>query len=131
MKPLCRGYSRIISIAGIPSDVIIIIIIISFISYIQQDLVSKKPHQKYKTWCGQQFNYLHGRQIQDYVFSITLVYSMTGHSVATYHNTISNNASIDVIIHFLLLLYHLVMSLLIATYVPRHIFGGMSYFHII
>ena len=44
---------------------------------------------------------LHG-QIHDYVVSITLVHSMTGHSVVTYHNTLSNNASssIDVIIHF-------------------------------
>ena len=34
--------------------------IILFISYIivqQQDVVSKK-HQKYKTWCGLQFNYM-------------------------------------------------------------------------
>ena len=42
------------------AEVIIIIIIILFISYIivqQQDVVSKK-HQKYKTWCGLQFNYM-------------------------------------------------------------------------
>ena len=37
--------------------------------------------------------------MHDYVVSITLV-RMTCHSVVTYHNTLSNNASIDVIIRF-------------------------------
>ena len=73
----------------------IIIIIILFISYIivqQQDVVSKKtPKVQNMVWPTIQ---LHGRQIHDYVVSITLVHSMTGHSVVTYHNTLRNNASI-------------------------------------
>ena len=47
---------------------------------------------------------LHDRQIHDYVVSITLVHSITGHSVVTYHNTLSNNASIDVIIRFYIII---------------------------
>ena len=81
------------------------IIIILFISYIivqQQDVVSKKtPKVQNMVWPTIQ---LHGRQIHDYVVSITLVHSMTGHSVVTYHNTLSNNASIDVIIRFYIII---------------------------
>ena len=82
--------------------IIIIIIIILFISYIivqQQDVVSKKtPKVQNMVWPTIK---LHGRQIHDYVVIITLVHSMTGHSVVTYHNTLSNNASIDVIIRYM------------------------------
>ena len=79
--------------------------IILFISYVivqQQDVLSKKtPKVQNMVWPKIQ---LHGRQIHDYVVSITLVHSMTGHSVATYHNTLGNNASIDVIIRFYIII---------------------------
>ena len=84
---------------------IILIIIILFISYIivqQQDVVSKKtPKVQDMVWPTIQ---LHGRQMHDYVVSITLVHSMTCHNVVTYHNTLSNNASIDVIIRFYIII---------------------------
>ena len=40
---------------------------------------------------------------KNYVVSITLVHSVTGHSVVTYHNTLSNNASIDVIRFYIII----------------------------
>ena len=88
-----------------------IIIIILFISYkvVQQDVVCKKTPQKVQNMVWPTIQ-LHGHQIHDYVVSITLVHSIIGHSVVTYHNTLSNNASIDVIILFILLLYLLVMG---------------------
>ena len=68
---------------------------------------------------------LHGRQIHDYVVSITLVHSITGHSVVTYHNTLSNNASIGVIIRFYIIVVPFSNELVNSDiYVPRHIFGG-------
>ncbi len=59
--------------------------------------VKKTPKVQNIVWPTIQ---LHGRQIHDYVVSITLVHTVTGHSVVTYHNSLSNNASIDVIIRF-------------------------------
>ena len=47
---------------------------------------------------------LHGCQIHYNVVSITLVHSVTGHSVVTYLNTLSNDASIDVMIRFYIIL---------------------------
>ena len=68
----------------------------------QQDVVSKKiPKVQNMVWPTIQ---LHDRQMHDYAVSITLVHSMTGHSVVTYHNTLTNNASIDVIIRFYIII---------------------------
>ena len=70
---------------------------------------------------------LHGRQIHDYVVRITLVHIVS-------HVMVSSRILIDSAIMlalmssslFILLLYLLVMNLLIATHVPRYIFGGTS-----
>ena len=72
---------------------------ISYIIVQQQDVVCQKqtPKVQIMVWPTIQ---LHGRQIHDYVVSITLVHSVTGHSIVTYHNALSNNARIDVIIRF-------------------------------
>ena len=43
---------------------------------------------------------LHGRQVHDYVNGITLVTSVTGHSVVMYLNKLSKKVSIDVIIRY-------------------------------
>ena len=80
---------------------IIIIIIILFISYIivqQQDVVSKK-HKKVQNMVWPTIQ-LHGCQIHDYVVSITLVHSITGHSVVTYHNTLSTDQMFHFLINF-------------------------------
>ena len=78
--------------------------------------VSKKPpNVQNMMWPTIQ---LHGRQIHDYVVRITLVHSMTGHSVVTYHNTLSNDASIYVIIRFYIIVVPF-SSLSLVTYVPR------------
>ena len=77
-----------------------IIIIILFISYIivqQQDVVSKKTTKvQNMVWPTIQ---LHGRQIHDYVVSITLVHSMTGHSVVLY------KSNLNLILESILLVY--------------------------
>ena len=63
--------------------------------------LKKQPKVQNMVWPTIQ---LHGGQIHDYVVSITLVHSVTGHSVVTYHNTLSYNASIDVIIRFYIII---------------------------
>ena len=106
----------------------IIIIIILFISYIivqQQDVVSKK-HQKYKTWCGLQFNYM----VVKYITMSLASHWFIVLQVIVLSRIIIHSAIMLALMSssvFILLLYHLVMSLLTATYVPRHIFGGMVY----
>ena len=63
-----------------------------------------KKHQKYKTWCGRQFNYMVVKYMTMSLASHCMVHSMTGHSVVTCYNTLSNNASIDVIIRFYIII---------------------------
>ena len=62
------------------------LILILFISYTrvqQQDVVCQNtPKLQNTMWPTIQ---IHGRQIHDYIVSITLVHSVTGHSVVRYH----------------------------------------------
>ena len=61
----------------------------------QQDVLCQKkpPKLQNMVWATIQ---LHGREIHDYVVSITLVHSITGHSVVTH--TLINNASLLTIV---------------------------------
>ena len=63
--------------------------------------VKKKTHPKVQNMV-RPISQLHGRQIPDYVVRSHwfIVQCITGHSIVMYHNTLSNNASIDIIIRF-------------------------------
>ena len=107
------------------------LIIILFISYIivQQQDVCLKKHKKVQNMVLPTIQ-LHDRHIHDYVVSITLVHSMTGHSIVTYYNTLSNNASIDVIIRFYIIIVPFINELVNSDICSTtHLWW--SYFHII
>ena len=92
------------------AELIIIILFISYIIVQQEDVVSKK-HQKYKTSCGLQFNYM----VVKYMTMSLASHWFIVLQVIVLSRIIIHSAIMLSLISssvFILLLYHLVMSLL-------------------